>query len=177
MTMTLIEHIKLTGSESSIVLDNIPQIYTDLYIKTSLRTDYGGADIADSAVATINAVTTNQSALILYGAGSGGGSSLTLTRIRIGEADGASATSSTFANSACYIPNYTGSTAKSFSMDGVIENNGSIGYQAIFAQLWDSTDAITDITLTPRVGSNFVQYSSVTLFGILAGSDGTTTVS
>jgi hypothetical protein len=87
-----------------------------------------------------------------------------------------SATSNTFGNGEIYIPNYLSGTAKSFSSDSVAENNGTEGWQVIQANLWSGTDAITSIELDPALGT-FVQYSSATLYGILAGSDGIVAVS
>jgi hypothetical protein len=56
------------------------------------------------------------------------------------------------------------------------ENNAAAAINAIVAGLWNSTDAMTSLSLVAEVG-NFAQYSSATLFGILKGSDGIVTVS
>lgn len=163
--MELIKHIEVgAGGATSIVLDEILQTYDDLYLVCSLRSDYGGDD--DSAFATINSVTTNQTVRILFGDGSSPGS-VSQTRIRLGEATGSTVTANTFGNSATYIANYASTTqAKSFSTDAVTEENATDAYQFILAQLWNSTDAITSLELTPRFGSNWVQHSSATLYGI-----------
>jgi hypothetical protein len=91
-------------------------------------------------------------------------------------------TSNTFGNSSIYIPNYTGSTAKSVSIDSVGENNGTASEQIISAALWNNTAAITSITLTSlddnlNPSGNFAQYSSVSLYGILKGTSNGVTVS
>jgi hypothetical protein len=75
-------------------------------------------------------------------------------------------TSSTFANSQLYIPNYAGSTNKSSSMDGVSENNATGANAFLNANLWSNTAAITSITLTPEGGDNIVQYSTAYLYGV-----------
>ena len=64
-----------------------------------------------------------------------------------------------------YIPNYSGSTNKSVSIDAVAENNGTSGFCSFTAGLWSASDAITQITLIAN-GGNMVQHSSVSLYGI-----------
>jgi hypothetical protein len=80
--------------------------------------------------------------------------------------DGASATSSTFGNGELYIPNYAGSTNKSYSADSVAETNATATFMYLTAGLWSNTAAINSITMTPQGGSNFVQYTTATLYGI-----------
>jgi hypothetical protein len=80
--------------------------------------------------------------------------------------NGASSTSSTFSNGEFYIPNYAGSTNKSISMDLVMENNATAGYQSLTAGLWSNTSAITSIKLQSANGFNFVIYSTAYLYGV-----------
>ena len=56
-----------------------------------------------------------------------------------------------------------------------MENNVTEGYQQIAAGLYNSTSAVSSIEIAS--GGSFVEYSSATLYGITAGSDGTTAVS
>ncbi len=171
MTMVLIESQELASAAASITFTDIPQTYTDLYLVLSLRG-------SDSAVRTsyieINGSSSNFSARSLRGDGSAT-SSFTATN-RIGEINGTSQTASTFTNDSVYLPNYSGSAYKSYSVDHTRENNATAASLEITAGLWSVTDAITSITINRNVG-NFVQYSSATLYGVLAGSDGVTSVS
>jgi hypothetical protein len=80
-------------------------------------------------------------------------------------------TASTFSNVSIYVPNYTGSTAKSVSIDAVTENNATAANQMIIAGLWSGTAAITAIRLTPASGS-FAQYSMASLYTITKGNGG-----
>jgi hypothetical protein len=171
--MTLIEHKELGSAAASITFTSIPQTYTDLLLVTSLRS--AQADVALEVFLSFNGSTSSFSARQLYGSGSGVGSSTPARQA--GLLPGANATSSVFNNATIYIPNYAGSSNKSYSADSVTENNGTTAYQNIVAGLWSVTDAINSITITNTGGNNFTQYSSVTLYGILKGSDGTTTVS
>jgi hypothetical protein len=63
-----------------------------------------------------------------------------------------------------YIPNYAGSSNKSVSIDSVTENNATGAYSGLTAALFASTAAITSFGIS--TGSNFVQYSTATLYGI-----------
>jgi hypothetical protein len=169
--MKLIEHQELGSTQASITFSSIPQTFTDLYLVLSVRSD-GNADIGIK----FNNSTSNFSNRYLFGNGSSA-SSGTVYGNYIGAAPQNTYTASTFGNFAVYIPNYAGSTAKSYSSDAVSENNATTAIQAITAGLWNVTDAINRIDLYQLNGSNLVQYSSATLYGITKGSDGVTTVS
>jgi hypothetical protein len=150
-----------SGGASSIDFTSIPQTYTDLVIKTSLRDTSSG--VVQVINISFNGNTANFSNKNLQGNGSAA-SSFTQTR-RVLLSSSASSTTSTFSNGDIYIPNYAGATNKSFSADSVSENNATSSFQALDASLWSNTAAITSITLTPDSGS-FAQYSTATLYGI-----------
>jgi hypothetical protein len=177
MTYTLIAHTEVgSGGSASIVFNSIPQTFTDLLLVTSLRGNF--ADTYSRAIVNFNSTSTGYTTRILYGSGSGSGVSLTETnRPYISVGVGTSATASTFSNDLTHIPNYRVAANKSFSTDSVSENNATNAFQFMMAHLWASTDAITSMTITPFDGSSLAQYSSATLYGITAGSDGTTVVS
>jgi hypothetical protein len=58
-----------------------------------------------------------------------------------------SATANTFASVQYYIPNYTGSQSKVYSIDLVTENNATLAYQRIQAVSTTITAAITSLTI------------------------------
>ena len=175
MSMTLIEHIEVgSGGATEVEFTSIPQTYTDLYLLCSARTDSGYLD--DGITVKPNSATTNYSARILLGSGTAAASS-TRTNFDLSLAPGASATSNTFSSTAIYFPNYASSNNKSMSSDSVIENNATATQMRIYAALWSDTAAITSLLLESLLGTNILQYSTFTLYGITAGSDGTTTVS
>ena len=163
-TYQLIEAQTLGSSATSVTFSAIPATYTDLLLKVSIRGNV--AQINQSYQITFNGTsTTGISMRRLYGTGAAAASdTLTLT-----EAVGASATSNTFSNEEIYIPNYLSSNAKSFSIDGVVENNATTGYQVLYAGLWNPAvqAAISSIVLTAQGGSSqLVQYSTFYLYGI-----------
>ena len=169
-TFVLIEKYTVgAGGVSSVTLGSggtIPQTYTDLVVKASIRTDY--TYTRDGGLLTFNNSTTGYSGKYVVGYDSGGtgsGSSAT-TSFDAWRADGGTATSNTFANIEFYIPNYTSSNYKSFSMDDVTENNSNTSYYlGIMAGLWSNTAAITSIKMA--FAGNIVQYSTFYLYGIL----------
>jgi hypothetical protein len=154
---------------SSITFNSIPQTgYTDLKIVVSAR-DSSTADAAGNLYnISFYGSTTTYTNRLLYSDGASVGSATVYTRM-IGEAttSAAGSTANTFGNSFLYIPNYAGSTNKSFSIDAVTENNAATAWAFLAAGLWSQTAAITSITLTPLVGTSIKQYSTATLYGIL----------
>jgi hypothetical protein len=171
--MQLIAHQELTSAAASITFSSIPATFTDLYLLVSPR-EATSAFTETNMFVSLNSSTSDFTARHLFGNGSSVDSN-TAARV-LATVNGSPSTANTFGNVAVYFPNYAGSTAKSFSADGVMENNATLGYQRISAHLWDDTSAITSITITLG-NANFVADSSATLYGITAGSDGIVSVS
>jgi hypothetical protein len=158
-----------SGGIPSVTFLNIPQNYTDLVIKISARTNFAG--ISDYIYMSLNGNTSNNYYLKIEGNGSTVGSysgSGQTNSTNIGTANGATATANTFGNSEIYIPNYTSSSAKSASNEGVAENNATAGLNELQSYLNTGTSAITSIALAPGNGPNFVQHSTFHLYGIKA---------
>jgi len=173
MTMTLIETKTLGAAAASIEFTSIPQDFTDLLLLICCRTDRA----ANPSVITphINSTTTNQSVRRLFGNGSTVTSSAESNNWAFQSASSAH-TANTFTNASLYIPNYAGSTVKSFSVDSVYENNASTSSQSITAGLWNTTSAVTSIQLIDP-DANFIVGSVFSLYGILKGTDGIVTTS
>ena len=173
--MQHIETVKLASAAASITFSAIPADYTDLLLTFSLRSSYGGT-FRGLALA-INGSTSNLSTRFLYGTGSSVSSGTLGGDVFMHDVNASTSTANTFSNVAYYFPNYTSNAAKSFSQDVTNENNATATYMMIRAGLWNQTAAITSLTLTATDSANFVQYSSASLYGITAGSDGIVTVS
>jgi hypothetical protein len=167
--MKLIESQTLGTATATIVFSSIPQDGTDLYAVVSARNS------VDAAAGTI-AFNTGGSYTRrrLLGSGSSASSDTPTNDYLI---DTSTQTANTFGNSSVYIPNYTGSTAKSYSVDAVDENNATGADQALYAGLWSGTDAITSITFAPVGGGNFAIGTVISLYKITKGSDGIVTTS
>jgi hypothetical protein len=155
------------GGASSIEFTSIPQTGTDLLCQISVR----GADSA--AVRGVrrqfNSDTgTNYAYINLSGdggtasSGSAGGATF---EIPLHFAPAGTSTSNTFGNAQMYVANYTSSSAKSVSGDGVGENNATTAYQHITAGRWTGTAGITSVKIYLSQG-NMVQHSTASLYTI-----------
>jgi hypothetical protein len=158
--MIPISTVTAGSSVASISFTGIPQTYTDLLVKLSLRSDRT-ADV-DSINMTFNGSSTGITWRTLMGDGSTATSG-TAQRFWV---NSTTYTTNTFGNAEVYIPNYTSANYKSTSIDAVTENNATGAYVEILTQLWSNTAAITSITFAPQFGSNWLQYSTATLYGI-----------
>lgn len=152
--------------------------YTDLLLKFSTRSAAAGTGGFDLSM-QLNSSSSNYVGRRLYGNGSAVGSDLSASNkwsIGLG-ATSSGMTANTFANGQIYFCNINStSVAKSIATEVVLETNAINSVQLIFAGLWNDTSAITSISINGE-GSNIVQYSSFTLYGITKGSSGGVTVS
>ena len=142
------------GGASTITFSSIPSTYTDLSLNFSLM---GGT--LQGIYVQFNGSTANFTGRYLYGDGSAASSGV-LARY-LGSINNSA---STYSNGNLYIPNYAGSTNKSFSVDEVYDQNTTAGYGNLIAGLWSSTSAITSITL--EAANGFTQYSTAYLYGV-----------
>jgi hypothetical protein len=151
------------GGAASVTFSSIPQTYTDLLIKVSLRNarSAGEAEVRW----TVNGSSTSYQNRLLQGNGTAAsGGSYATTLFYSGEINAATSTANTFGSADIYIPNYTSGNYKSVSAESVSENNSSGAFATMTAGLWSNTAAITSITFA--YGIDWLQYSTFTLFGI-----------
>jgi hypothetical protein len=168
--MTLVSTVTVgSGGAASIEFTSIPQTGTDLYLVMSLRSTNSVG--ARNTNIKFNALTTGYSVRALSGYGSGR-SSFTDASNYFGPTPGTLYTANTFTNAAVSIPNYAGSTAKSWSVDAVNENNATDADQMIIAGIQTSTAAITSLTITLQASDTIAQYSTASLYTI--STDGAT---
>lgn len=163
-TYKLIQHYELASATPTITFSNIPQTYTDLLVKYSLRCDTGNVEMYGtfngntSNVYTYKILRTNYA----VGVGDDAGTATTYAKHYI---NWSSTTSNVFGNGEMYIPNYTNSSNKPYTFDDMTQNNTNDAWMQWHAGLFLSTSPITSITFTANTG-NFVQYSSASLYGI-----------
>jgi hypothetical protein len=160
-TYTLIEAKTLASATSSVTFNSIPQTYTDLLLRTSLRSSTNNFPLY---IVFNSASPININGKFLEGTGS--------TTASYNSTDGFAGftgrnnqTANTFSNGDIYIPNYTSSNAKSFSSDTLNENNDAEAYMAMAALLWTGTAAITQIEVK-KLTEDFVTNSTFYLYGI-----------
>ena len=174
-TFELISSVTVgAGGAASIDFTSIPATYTDLVLEVSARCTTNGyySGYQQALYARFNSSSSGYSHRWIQAEGgssvnSGSNSYFTAgtSYAPIGTITPNDWTASTFSNVATYIPNYAGSTNKSYSSDGVAENNAAAGSLIMFAGLWSNTAAITSIGLTLPSG-NFAQYSTAYLYGV-----------
>ena len=158
-----------SGGSSAFVFNSVPQEYDDLLLVVSARTSQAIDSWSDIGL-RFNGDSANYTSRVLYGAGSGNSAGLGETSIfmRVSTANNAP---NTFASYRAYIPNYRSNSTKSVSIEGANETNATLAIQKISSSLWNSTAAITTVSLVPQSGV-LVQFSSASLYGIkrFAGS-------
>ena len=165
MAYELIETITLASSASSIEFTSIPQDGVDLLCVLSAR--------HDSSVSLLRALINNDTGanyarLYLYGDGSDGQTQSNTGQTRLFNSfaiNRSTYTADTFSNLQIYFPNYTSSSAKTISFDGVVENNATEGYQNLQASSWSGTDPISSISLGDGT-NNMVAGTTASLYKI-----------
>jgi hypothetical protein len=152
----------LTASTASVTFSNIPQGYTDLKVVCSVRAATGAVQYVNLS---FNGSTASFTSRGLEGDGA---TAYSYTSTFLGGVFAASTyTANTFANNEIYIPNYTSSNYKSYSVDSVTENNATTSFANMLAGLWSNTAAINSITIVLATGASIVLGSTFTLYGIL----------
>jgi hypothetical protein len=166
-TYTLISATTLSSTSTSVVFSSIPQTYTDLVLRASIRSDSSGTTVHDF-VYRINGLTTSvYSKTQLTGNGTAAQSYRQTTTRFIFEnmLDGASATANTFGNVEIYFPSYKSSSVKTAGHFGVSENNATLAGINTMAGAFNDTNPITQIECYTS-GYNFAIGSSFYLYGI-----------
>lgn len=169
VTYKLIQTITVgAGGAASIDFTSIPQTYTDLVILITGRTNQA-ATISNLLLQFNGDTAANYNSYDMWGNGSAvqNDTALSAAYIYAGPVlSGSVSSTSIFGNAAAYIPNYTGSTSKPVSIDGVTEDNSTTRYTVFHAGRWSGTAAITSIKIFSGGSANLVQYSSASLYGI-----------
>lgn len=169
-TMTLISSQTVgAGGVASVTFSSIPATYTDLVLKVSARSARVTGSAADTLSMAFNG-SPSFTTIILDGGSPYGTPRSFTSGAYAGDIDSNNNTVNIFSNLEIYIPNYSLSNNKLYRVDSVAENNSGTGdylvQTSLSAGLATLTTAITTITLTAGTGSNLVQYSSFSLYGI-----------
>jgi hypothetical protein len=172
-TLKLIKtHTVGSGGESIITFNNIPQTYTDLMILGSVKTSRNGAN--DFIKGYFNSDTTdgNYSGFLNYnttGAISGVSFAGASAPRYFGDVPGNSAgVASMFSQTRIWINGYSDSNTKSYGSESG-QNSAVSGTTQLltYAQgRWAGTSAITSISFTCGVTGPWVEFSTMSLYGI-----------
>lgn len=171
--LTVINHTELPSAQQ-IQINSISGAYTDLMIVASLRLPTENPFIGFR----LNGISSGINLLTISGDGSGGGlGGFTRTDDYIGSIMHANATANAFGTLTARIPNYASSGNKvvSYELFGATANTTC--FQQAGGIMYSTSSPITSITIYNWASSNLSQYSSITVYGVTAGSSGGVTVS
>lgn len=154
-----------TSSAGTVAFNSIPQTYTDLLFKISSRSSVTGG-IADTGY-FFNGTGFSNTQLLANN------TTATSTRTTGSEANGGgvwsnrtNSSANTFSSCEVYWPNYTSTVSQPYRVFTVVENNSETDNAILItAQLWQSTSALTGVTLFVGGGA-FLAGSSFYLYGI-----------
>ena len=157
-----------SGGQSSISFSSIPSTYKHLELRCIAR-DGGTSNDTSSFKMTFNSDTTSTYARhYLYGEGSSASSGFNqLTGFMyMGCIVQNGATASVFGSSLISIIDYQNTNKyKTVKCLAGADWNGT-GNITFSSGLWQSTSAITNISITSSSATNFAQYSSFALYGV-----------
>lgn len=155
------------GGSSSLTFSSIPSTYTHLQIRGIVRTNRNL--YVDYYKFNFNSDTSaNYSAHALYGDGSSVLTSATTsgTSIDVARSAGNTSVANGFGLIVMDILDYqnTNKYKTTKTLAGYDDNGqGQLWFQS---GLWMNTNAITNITIAPGVGTSFLQYTQFALYGI-----------
>lgn len=170
ITYTALAKNLLASNQTSITFSSIPTNYTDLVLLITARSS-NASQLYDSIVIQANAVSSGNSYTELFGYTTG----VLSTRDQYGSAkmfggfySTSLSTTNTFGSGEIYIPRYSGSTNKIFSVISASERDATSAdssYQTISAGLLSNTAAISSLTINFS-GGNILANSRFDLYGI-----------
>jgi hypothetical protein len=167
----LIERINVTSTTASVAFSSIPSTYRDLQVRYIARDT--GTSTVNNLAAYFNTDTTytNYYWHILEGTGTTAAADsvqVSAFPTSFGLEPGTATGSNIFGVGIVNILDYTNTNkTKVFNTIGGMENNGGTNpYFRYGSGMWNSTAAITSITLYPQPTGSLAQYSSFALYGI-----------
>ena len=157
-----------SGGATSIDFTSIPSTYKHLQIRLIARTNR--ASTLDAMNLRFNSDSgSNYAHHAVYGEGANpvvAEGVANATGAKFYRASAANSTSGIFGVAVIDVLDYADANKfKTVRYLGGVDQNGS-GEAFLGSGLWRSTSATTSLTITPFVGTGFVQYSSFALYGI-----------
>lgn len=166
-----VAQVVTSSSQASIDFVSIPNTFTDLVVRYSLRTTLAGGPFYfdDMAMRFNNDSGSNYSRSLIRARQGAVGvfSSTNSTFFPFFEANAGNATASTFGNGEMWISNYATSDFKGLRIDGGSETQNSTEVvTGIISGCYKSTSPITSIKIYSQNGMNIVQNSTAYLYGV-----------
>lgn len=161
-----------SGGSSTITFSSIPSSYTHLQIRGIVRSDRGSTE--DTGRIRFNSDTGNNYNTHVLEAYTGPATAVSASAATSSSYSGYTtagnnATSGIFAPIIIDILDYANTNKyKTIRILGGLELNttANYNYADLLSGSWMSTSAITSIIFTPVIGTNWVQYSHFSLYGI-----------
>lgn len=153
-----------TGGGNGVGFTSIPQTYTDLIIKASVRSITSGG--YDSLGMYLNGSQANISNTFLIGSGTGISSSRSTYRA-FSTINSALNNATVFTSISISILNYTSNNFKPILFETALDGAQSAAFPQLVSGLWSNTAAINSVTFdTATSGQNLAEFTTFTLYGI-----------
>ena len=163
-TYSLISATTLGSDASTVALSGIPQTYTDLVVKFSLRIVSGNPLNGYNLRFNNDSSAIYSSRFFAYDGGIYLNFDMASNAFASAVASGGGSTANTFTGAELYIPNYTSTSNKQFSYTEAAENNNATAATAkAAAGLYRNSTGITSINFS---NATFAAGSSFYLYGI-----------
>lgn len=161
VTYDLIKTVTVgSGGSTTIDFTNIPNTYTDLYIRMSAR-----GTQSQNYTAVFVYFDGGTTAVTRYIAGDGSTPAAGTSSTFFGDFAGATAQATQFGVGILYLPSYAETRAKSYFTNTNVPNNANPAWQELWAGYYSGTLAVANLTLTASPNS-FVEHSSASLYGV-----------
>lgn len=158
-----------SGGTGTVIFNNIPQTFTDLYFTLSARGSASQLSV-DCFCSFSGQIGTTHSQTRLIGTGSSVGSDRPTTgsAFRLTDVSAGTSTSNSFSSATFYLPNYTSTNNRSVMTESSMGNSATLSYLGFTGVTYLSSAAITSVRFDSSPG-NFVQHSTFSLYGITKG--------
>ena len=168
LSYTHIMTTNLVSQTNLVSLTSIPQTYTDLLLKLSVRTNRDLDGFGDMLIRFNSSSTSDYRNVMIQGNGStsGGSTSTTDNCIYYVLASSVPSNSYFFNNGELLVPNYAGNKYKSIQATNVAERNTSTGIVRIHAGVYPYTTAVSSIDISDGNGAYMQPYSKFSLYGV-----------
>lgn len=161
------------GGTGTITFSSIPSTFKHLQIRIMAQTNRGTYAIDEARLRLNNDTGNNYAWHQLYGNGASvtAAANNSVSSIEVGSGNIGTTTGSNWGDVIVDVLDYTNTNkTKVIRALGGTDCNGTVGglggRVGLSSGLWNSTSAITTITLTPINGTLFSQYSQFALYGI-----------
>jgi hypothetical protein len=155
-----------SGGVSSVTFSSIPSTYAHLQIRATVRGGFAGSLEQTKMRFNSNVISYSSHWLEGNGSAASAGNSWVDNEVFLRYSPGNGSTASVFGVYIMDILDYANTSKNKVTRTLMgFDANGS-GYISLCSGHWNNTAAISSISLVPKDGSSWAQYSSFALYGI-----------